>query len=156
VERIEIIEALKRLRERVEAEIEGLPDAALRYRPAEGEWSIKEVVGHLRDMAEVWHTRLYMVSSQTDPLFLSFDGEASVIDHAYQDADLRSQIETMAEWRLKTIDLLSHAVDWTRLGQQRGVGRRSFKYFAEFVLSHDDDHLDQIRANKAAQGIAVA
>jgi hypothetical protein len=73
-----------------------------------------------------------------------------VKDLGYQDAEPDALVRRIGEQRLKTVDLLSNTVDWTRLGQQRGVGRRSFKQFAEFLISHDEDHLNQIRALKAA------
>jgi hypothetical protein len=156
MDRLDIIEALKHAPDRVEAEIAGMGVSALRHRPADGAWSIKEVVGHLRDMAEVWHERLYMVWSQTDPLFRSFDGDASVIERGYQDADLAAVIAAMREQRLETIALLEHAVDWTRLGQQRGVGRRTLKQFAEYMVSHDEEHIEQIRFLKRIYGVVHA
>ena len=149
MERLEIIEALKHMPDRLEAEVAGLSANTFRFRPSEGEWSINEVVGHMRDMAGVWHSRLYQVWSLTDPQFVSFDGEASVKEKAYQDADVRRLIQETEEQRLKTVDLLSHAIDWTRLGQQRGVGRRTLKQFAEYMVSHDEEHLNQIRELKA-------
>jgi uncharacterized damage-inducible protein DinB len=151
MERLEIIEGLKHMPDMVEAEVEGLSDADLTYRPAEGEWSIKEVLGHLRDVSHHWRRRLYMVWSQTDPMFISFDGEALVRDLAYQQADTRKFIAEMRQNTLDTVDLLSHAVDWTRLGQQSGVGRRTLKQFAESLIDHWREHLTQIQALKAAR-----
>jgi hypothetical protein len=151
MERLEIIEALKHLPENVEAEINGVGEAVLRYRPGEHEWSIKEIVGHLRDSAEFWHKRIYMTASQTDPRFPPFDGEASVRDHAYVDADLRHLIEEMREWRLKTVEVLEHAVDWTRLGQHADIGRRTLKQWAEYMIEHEVGHIASIRALKDAQ-----
>ena len=156
MERLEIIEILKHAPDRVEAELAGVNQNTLRHRPADGEWSIKEVVGHLRDLTEVWHKRLYMVWSQTDPQFVSFDGEGSVIERAYQDADLAGVIAAMREQRLETVELLMHAVDWSRIGQQRGVGRRTLKQFAEYLVSHDDEHIEQIRALKRIYGNVAA
>lgn len=150
MERLQIIETLKHLPDMIAAEIEGVPTDVLRYRPAEGEWSIKEVIGHLRDSTEVWHTRLYSVWSQTDPAFVSFDGEAYVIDRKYQEAEPRALIADIRKHRLETVNLLSRAVDWTRAGTQPGVGRRSFKQFAEFMIEHEAGHLAQIRTLKAA------
>ena len=155
MERLEIIETLKHLPDRVEAELQGLSETVLRYRPAEGEWSIKEVTGHLRDVAQNWYKRLYTVWSLTDPVFVSFDGEALARDLAYQDADPREFIGQMREHTLKTVDLLSHAVDWTRLGQQPGVGRRTMKQFAESLIAHEEEHIAQIQALKAAQGASA-
>jgi len=151
MERLEIIEALKHLPNNVEAETEGVGEAVLRYRPGDNEWSIKEIVGHLRDSAEVWHKRIYMTASLTDPRFPSFDGEAWVRDRHYVDADVRHLIDEMREWRLKTVGVLSHAVDWTRLGQHRDIGRRTLKQWAEYMIEHEAGHLEAIRALKAAQ-----
>jgi uncharacterized damage-inducible protein DinB len=151
MERLEIIEALKDLPDNVAAEVAGVPDVILRQRPSEGEWSIKEVVGHLRDMAEVWHRRIYSTWSLTDPVFANFDGEASVKERNYQDADLAGVIEDMRRWRAKTIDVLKNAVDWTRLGQHPGMGRRTLKQFGEFMVNHEAEHLASIRTIKSGQ-----
>src|SRR5688572_26324004 len=118
MERLEIMETLKHLPEVIEAEITGMTDAALRFRPSDDAWSIKEVIGHLRDYAEVWSKRFYMIWSQTDPLFVNYDEEAMVKERNYQDADLHQVIAELKVYRLRSVDTLSHAVDWTRLGQQ--------------------------------------
>ena len=151
MQRLEIIETLKHLPDNVEAEVNGVGEAVLRYRPAEGEWSIKEIVGHLRDAAEVWHKRIYMTASQTDPRFPAWDGEAWVRERLYWEADIGHMIDEMREWRLKTVDVLVHAVDWTRLGQHGDIGRRSLKQWGEFMIEHEAGHLASIRALKEAQ-----
>ena len=56
--------------------------------------------------------------------------------------------------RRRTVDLLSNAIDWTRLGQWTGEGRRSFKQLAAYLVSHDADHLAQVRSLKEAQTVA--
>jgi uncharacterized damage-inducible protein DinB len=156
MDRLEIIETLKHFPDRLEAEVAGLPESVLRFRPAGGGWSIKEVVGHLRDAAEVWHRRLYSVWSLTDPLFVSFDGEQYVAERGYRDRDPAEVIAELRAHRANTVGLLAEAVDWTRLGQQPGVGRRSFKQFAEFLISHDETHLAQIRSLREAQRATAA
>lgn len=155
MERLELIEALKHLPERVEAEVAGLPEAALRWRPREGEWSIKEVLGHLRYAEEVRSRRLYMVWSQTDPVFVPFDEEANVRESNYQEAELSSLIAELRRYRLESVKVLANAVDWTRTGTQPGVGRRSLRQLAELALEHDEEHLARIRALKE-QALAQA
>jgi len=158
VERLEIIEALKHLPDQIEDEIAGLSETVLRFRPAEAEWSIKEVAGHLRDYTELYAKRFYMICSQTDPVLpgLPPAGEVeSVREHNYQDADLQRLIAEIRGFTLQMVDILSHAVDWTRLGQQPGVGRRSLKQFAERAIDHEANHVAQIRALKAQQGVAA-
>jgi hypothetical protein len=155
LERLEIIEALKHLPNQIEDETSGLSDTVLRFRPAEDEWSIKEVAGHLRDYTELYAKRFYMICSQTDPVLpgLLPAGEVeSVRAHNYQDADLPALVAEIRVLTLRMVDVLSHAVDWTRLGQQPGAGRRSLKQFAERAIDHEANHVAQIRALKAQQG----
>jgi hypothetical protein len=151
MERLEIIEGLKHGPNLVAAEIAGVSDAVLRYRPAEGEWSIKEVVGHLRNAAEVGHKRLYATATLTDPKMPLWDAVIGNRETNWQEADLGKLIAEMAEWRAKTVETLVHAVDWTRLGQHAEIGRRSLKQWAEYVLAHDEEHLATIRALKSSQ-----
>jgi hypothetical protein len=151
MERLDNIEALKQLPNAVEAEVAGVAESVLRYRPAEGEWSIREVVGHLRDAAQVWYKRLYATWTLTDPKFPTWDAVIGNRETNYMDADLPKTIAEMREWRLKTVDLLAHAVDWTRLGQHPDLGRRSLKQWAEYLLAHDNEHLATIRSLKTAQ-----
>jgi hypothetical protein len=153
MDRLEIIETLKHLPDAVAAETSGVDDSVLRHRRAPEEWSIKEIAGHLRDAAEVWHKRIYSVCSLTDPRFTSFDGEAWVRDRGYIDADLTALIAEMREWREKTVDVLTHAVDWTRLGQHGDLGRRSLKQWGEYMVEHEAEHLASIRALKEAQAV---
>lgn len=157
MERLEIIETLKHMPDRVEQEVAGLPESVLRFKPDEQSLSIKEVIGHLRDAAQVWDKRFYMVWSQTDPVLPDFPSHKDVREANYQEADLSALIEDMRQARLKSVDLLAHAVDWTRLGQLRGIGRRTLKQMAEMLIADEARHLEEVRALKqrAQQGAAT-
>src|SRR5688572_7401128 len=123
MEHLEIIETLKHFPDQLTAEIADLPDATLRLRPAENEWSIKEIVGHLWYADEVWYKRLYVVWSLTDPVLMSFDPDAerAAAHRAYDATDLQQCLAELRLRRPRIVDLLSHAVDWTRIGQWLGV-----------------------------------
>jgi hypothetical protein len=149
MDRLEIIETLKHFPNALEAALAGLPETTLRNRPVEGEWSIMEVVGHLVDNAALRTKHFYMVWSQTDPLLPGYDREAGM-DGAFQDANIEDLLATLRRERARTVEILTHAVDWTRIGMQRGVGRRSLKQLAERVIAHEADHLAQIEALKTA------
>jgi len=149
-ERLEMIETLKHMPVAVQEEIVGLPESVLRFKPAENEWSIKEVVGHLRDKAEVWGKRLYMVYSQTDPMFVLYDQDQAVRDKNYQEAEIG---DVLAEWgrlQLQIVELLDRAVDWSRLGRHPEIGRRSLHQWVDVLLRAEKDHLEQIRGLKRA------
>ena len=148
---VEIIERVKALPDRVAAEIEGLSEDELRRRPAEGDWSIKEVCGHLRDDSEVWRRRLYMMITQTDPVLPSYDQEALVREHAYQDADIAAVLGDFKRFRLDMVENLSTLTrdSWERTGQHPDWGRLTIRQGMEMMVRHTEEHLDQVRELRA-------
>lgn len=158
MDRLEIIETLKHFPDRLQAELQGLPAAALAYRPAEGEWCVREVIGHLVYLEEIWYRRLYQVWSMHDPVLVSFNAEAQLEmqEKVLGAADVAPYLEQLATMRPRIVDLLAGAVDWTRIGQWQGSGRRSLKQLAEYLVSHDADHMGQIAALKAGAGAGSA
>lgn len=157
MERLEIIETLKHFPDHLEAALSGVPDGVLRASPAQGEWSIKQIVGHLDYAEEIWYRRLYQVWSLQDPVIMSFnpDAEQAAIDRA-AGGDLRAIVADIREKRPRVVDLLVRAVDWTRTGQWRGEGRRSLKQLAEALLDHDAEHFLRIEQLKGATGSGAA
>ena len=156
MERLQIIDTLKDLPDSLERELVGLSDAIIVYKPTESEWSIREVMGHLRFAEDIWYKRLYQVWSLTDPMLITFAGEDAALEEARQAPNISPYLEGIRANRPRTVELLAHAVDWTRLGQWRGVGRRTLKQLAETLVQHDMEHLQQIRNLKAAQAAAPA
>lgn len=152
MDRLEIIETLKHFPDRLEAELGGLPAEVLSFRPAEGEWSIREVIGHAVYAEEIWYRRLYSVWSMHDPVLMRFDmtAQESLQETVANAPDLSVYLNDLRLKRPRIVDLLSHAVDWTRLGQWPGVGRRSLKQLAESLVEHDAETLGQVRGNIAA------
>ncbi|MGE0059227.1 MAG: DinB family protein [Dehalococcoidia bacterium] len=158
MERLEIIETLKHFPDRLEAALAGIPEGVLRTSPSEGEWSIKQILGHLDYAEEIWYRRLYQVWSLHDPVLMSFneDAERSAIELAAGASDVRTYVNSIRAKRPRIVNLLALAVDWTRTGQWRGEGRRSLKQLAEVLLAHDAEHLARIAEIKAAAGTGAA
>jgi len=147
---VEIIERVKALPTQIAAEVEGLSEDELRRRPAEGDWSIKEVCGHLRDDSEVWWRRLSMMIKETDPVLPAYDQEAMVRQGAYQDADIATVLGDFKRLRLEMVDLLSGLTveGWERTGQHPDWGRRTIQQGMEMMIRHTEGHLEQVRELK--------
>ena len=148
---VEIIERVRALPAQIAAEIEGLSEEALRWRPAEGDWSIKEACGHLRDDSEVWWRRLYMMITQTDPVLPSNDQEALVREHAYQDADIAAVLGDFKRLRLDMVENLSTLArdGWERTSQHPDWGRLTIRQGMEMMVRHTEGHLEQVRELRA-------
>jgi len=151
MERLEIIDTLKDLTSSLERELAGLSDTAIRFKPSESEWSVREVMGHLSFAEDIWYKRLYQVWALNDPVLMTFAGEDAAMEAASNATSVAPYLAHIKANRPKIIGVLVHAVDWTRMGQWRGVGRRTLKQLAEALVEHDADHLQQIRNLKAAQ-----
>ncbi len=60
---------------------------AIRHRPASGEWSAIEVLGHMIDKMRHWSHRVERVWHEARPLLPGYDQDAEVRQHDYQNAD---------------------------------------------------------------------
>ena len=153
---VEIIERVKALPGEIAGEIEGLSEEALRRRPAEGGWSIKEVCGHLRDDSEVWRRRLGMMITQTDPVLPLYDQDALVREGQYQDADIGTVLADFKRLRLEMVELLSglEPEGWKRTGQHPNWGRVRVRQGIAMMIRHTEGHLEQVRQLKERVGSA--
>lgn len=144
---LDLVEPLRSMPKDVSDAIKGLPDAALKARPESGGWCIKELIGHLRDAAEVYHKRLYMMSTQTDPILEPYDPDAYAVEHKYLERDVTAMLHEMREFRSDTVALLTSLVNWNwaRTGQHLEDGRRSIRQIVDHMVEHEADHLAEIR-----------
>ena len=65
----DVVERLRAMPDRVAELIAGRDEESLRRRPAEGEWSMKEVCGHLVEDARTWQERFVLMTTQDGPVF---------------------------------------------------------------------------------------
>jgi uncharacterized damage-inducible protein DinB len=146
----EMIERVKGLPARIAVEIDGLSEAELSWRAAQGGWSIREVCGHLRDIGDWWVHRLHVMQTEDDPVLPSFDQEAFVRDGRYQEVEIAAILGEMTRLRLEVVDILSGLAPdgWERTGRHETRGRITIRQAMEFVIQHDEGHLDQLRELK--------
>jgi len=134
------------------AELAGLPEATLGYRPGDGEWSIKEIAGHLRDHAEFLHQRLDMIIKLEEPLLEAYDEQTLVRDRNPQAAPIDELLAGFSTQRNATIEMLGELVhwNWARCGRHVEFGRLSVRQLVDRALAHDAAHLAQVRSLKEA------
>lgn len=132
--------------------VAGLPEQTLAHRHSEGAWSIKEVVGHLRDHGQFLHKRLSMIINLEEPRLEPYDEEALVRERNPQAADFSALLDEFCAIRAGTVQLLADLVhwNWSRTGRHEEFGRLSVRQIVDRALLHDEAHLAQIRSLKAA------
>lgn len=155
---LDLVEPLRSMPEQLAGLLKGVTEAESLERPAQGEWCIKEHVGHVRDYVEVQHKRLYMMSTQTDPVLHPYDQDAYARDHAYAERDLGEMLRELAGIRQDTVALLTSLVNWNwaRAGQHTEIGRLSIRQLVERMVAHEGLHLAEVRTLRAAAVAADA
>jgi hypothetical protein len=149
-ERLAMIEVLQLTPERVSGEVKGLREEQLRFRPGDDQWSLKEVIGHVRDFAEIDHERLCAMIDEERPFLPGYDQEVLVRERDYQEADLQAVLKEMASFRRKTVQVLTELADasWARTGRHEERGVYSIGQLVEQLVRHEAMHLEHVRALK--------
>jgi FMN phosphatase YigB (HAD superfamily) len=134
------------------AEIQGWPADLWTRRPAAGEWSLTELVCHLRDVErEVNIPRLHTLVESDNPFVAGADTDPWAIERDYQSqsgpAALRAFIaarkESAAYLRLQPNSI------WSRTARHAIFGPTQLVEIVGWILDHDLIHLNQVRKIKA-------
>lgn len=126
---------------------------AIRHRPAAGEWSAIEVLGHMIDKMFHWSHRVERIAREDRPTFPGYDQDAEVREHRYQQADpavlfgkLQQQCESFAAL---VAALPSSALQ--REGVHGDYGPMTLQQCIQAPLGSVAEHLEQLlTAQRAA------
>src|SRR3990172_9262933 len=149
---LDLVEHLNANASALRRELERLPESVLSYRPADAEWSIKEICGHLRDHAQFLHRRLFMMINLEEPRLEPYDQEALVRERNPQAAAIDELLAEFSAQRAETVEMLADLVhwNWARTGRHAELGRISIRQLVDRAIAHDEAHLAQIQRLKAA------
>jgi uncharacterized damage-inducible protein DinB len=147
-----LIAALGRTAARVAEVAQGLAPEQLRQRPKEGEWCMKEVMSHLRDLErDLFLPRLRRILEEEWPQFESFDPEAWARSRDHREGSFERDLEEFTAARARTLAFLEALPDGAvaRLGLSGYFGPVTLAQFATHVVDHDLEHLAQLRDCRA-------
>ena len=123
-------------------------DHAIRHRPAAGEWSAIEVVGHMINKMQIWTSRAELIMVEERPALPAYDQDALVRDHDYQHADPEAVFEQLRQ-ECERFAILVERVPTSAL-QREGVheefGPMTLRQCIEAPLESAQEHLEQLRA----------
>jgi hypothetical protein len=150
----EITETLRRLRltprhfERVAA---GRSDAQLRRSPADGGWSVNELLAHLRGAADVQGGWIERMLADDTPTIRYASPRTGMRKGRYAEHEPRASLTAFAQQRaslVKTLSALAPA-DWSRgatfTGTTPGWTQTVFDV-ARGLVAHEGSHVEQIAA----------
>ena len=137
----------------VRAETAALGDALCRWRPAEGEWCVNEVLGHLIEAERRgFNGRIRTMLAEDEPRLQSWDQEAVARerrDRERASRDLVAEFETLREDSAHLVEgLRPDQLD--RAGHHPLVGRVTVRDLLNEWVHHDRNHVKQMLSNVQA------
>ena len=127
-------------------------DRAIRHRPAVGEWSAIEVLGHMIDKMSHWSNRVERILLEERPTLPGYDQDAEVREHGYHRADpavLNEHLQQHCE-RFAALVASLPATALQREGVHSEYGPMTLQQCIEAPLESVPEHLEQLRAAQEA------
>ena len=120
--------------------------ADMTRRPESDEWSLTEVLCHLRDTeAEVNLPRLQMVLNLEEPFIPARVTDAWAEERGYNTHDGVQALHDFTTMRRQTVELLRKLTcEWTRKARHAIFGPTDLQELVKFMVEHDKLHIRQM------------
>jgi hypothetical protein len=151
-EREKLIEQYARGAARVKEALAKVPGEALAWRPAEGKWSVHEVVVHCADSETNAALRIRYLLAEKDPLIVGYDQDAWARLFDYHAQPLEDALAATTAARGRTVPLLRKMseADWKKAGRHTESGPYTADDWLRIYAAHLEGHASQIERNLAA------
>lgn len=134
-----------------------LTPAELTARPAAGEWSFVEIVGHLIDKTEAWGERFRRISAEELPMLPGYDQEARVRERDYQSqplAAVRAHLDALLAGIAADLRALPPEA-WSRAGVHSERGRLTLAEAVRIYAISLPEHTEQLVRTRDAALLAA-
>jgi hypothetical protein len=129
----------------------GASDPVWKLRPAATEWSLTEIMCHLRDVdQEVNLPRMHSVVEAEDPFISAADTDPWAIERDYQSQSGPEALKDFMRAREALSGFLSGRPEavWRRTARHAIFGPTHLAEMVGWILDHDRMHLEQLRVTR--------
>ncbi|HSB68000.1 MAG TPA: DinB family protein [Candidatus Methylomirabilis sp.] len=153
-QRWEILTKLQEAPKVLASLLRGVPDEVLRRKPAPEKWSMLEIACHLRDVERLFVERYGKVANHDRPPLRMINQDDLAVRLRYNRDDPAAALREFRSLRGETVHLLGALPhqSWQRIGLHPKRGEFSIAAHAGVHLTHDANHLNQIRALREGFG----
>lgn len=140
--------------ETLEQAAAGLTPEQAGAKPADGSWSITEIVAHLADTEALFAERMKRVLVEDRPPLPVADPDGYVRALAYDSRDLAEELALFGAVRRQMARILRKqpAEAWRRVGIHSTDGEKSLEQIATKAVAHTEHHLGFVRAKRERMG----
>jgi FMN phosphatase YigB (HAD superfamily) len=130
--------------------LDPLAPAAWTTRPAADEWSLTEILCHMRDVeSQVDQPRISQILNESEPFIPAQMPDEWAKERAYQTQDGFSALREFTTARLKTLSMLHGLApaQWSRKARHAILGPTTLQELVGFNAEHDRLHIQQVWKN---------
>jgi hypothetical protein len=127
----------------------GLPLSRLHNPPSRGEWSVNDVLAHLRSCADMWGKYIAMIIAEDRPAFRAMNPTTWIKSTNYPELEFAPSFRAFAKQRAELLALLRPLprAAWSRGATVTGAGRpreRTVLEYARWLANHEQTHVKHI------------
>jgi len=135
----------------------GLDETGLHTPPAENEWSVVEVLAHIRSTCDVWGKAIQDILENDRRSFKAVNPRTWIDRTDYPLLDFSPSFEGYLKQRAELLMILRglKPSDWLRETVVTGAGKplvRSVHFYAQWLATHERTHVKQIQ--KTVEAVA--
>jgi hypothetical protein len=151
-ERSELIDRYAGGSARLRQALEAAPQEMRKWRPAEGEFSVHEVVVHCADSETNSHGRIRYVVAEDNTTIIGYDPGHWAATFDYLNHPVDAAMLTVEAVRANTVPILRNLPDaaWAKAGTHTESGRYSAEDWLRVYAAHCHEHAEQIGSVVAA------
>jgi hypothetical protein len=126
-----------------------LPRARLHRYPSRGEWSLNDVLAHLRSCADMWGKYMATIIADDQPTIRAMNPRTWIKHTNYPALEFAPSFRAYAKQRAELLALLRPLpkASWLRSAIVTGAGRpreRTVLEYAQRLANHERSHVKQI------------
>ena len=134
---------------RFAAATRGLTEAQLHKSAVRGEWSVNDVLAHVRSCADVRGEHIRTILAEDHPTFRAVNPRTYIKTTDYLELEFRPSFRAFAKQRADLLALLRSLSrkGWARAATVTGAGavlERTVHFYADWVAIHERPHVKQI------------
>lgn len=137
--------------------LESLAPDALTARPAAGEWSVTEILCHMRDVErEVDQPRIQQILGEDEPFIPARMPDEWAKTRSYQTQDALSALREFTSARIQTLEMLQNLApaQWSSKARHAILGPTTLQEMVGFNAEHDRLHIQQVWKTLADSNIS--
>jgi hypothetical protein len=145
----QVLTQLEEQPEAIAALTAGLPPARLHRHESRGEWSVNDVLAHLRSCADMWGKYIAMIIAEDHPTIRAVNPTTWIKSTNYPELEFAPSFRAFAMQRAELLAFLRplKTAAWSRSATVTGAGRpreRTVLEYGRWLANHEQTHVKHI------------